>query len=103
MARMGHGYGSEFHLLRFMGRHRRRLAKAILSKIDLEGQISWLDFGLNSENEVNPDSEWKGLDYLVGTHYSSVIETWKTWWPTTGTPPTWDAVGWLHTDMNGSW
>ncbi len=43
MAEIGHGYGSEWHLLRFLGRHRANLGAAIQRLIGCD-TISWLDF-----------------------------------------------------------
>jgi hypothetical protein len=45
MGKMGYGYGSECHLLRWMGRHRKAFDVAVLSAIKREGsKIDWLDF-----------------------------------------------------------
>jgi hypothetical protein len=47
MGRMGLGYGSEFHLLRYLGRHRRYLNRAIEDKFG--GRVlDWLDFSFGA-------------------------------------------------------
>ena len=43
MGEMGLGYGSETHLLRFMGRHRDKLDELILEETGSQS-IHWLDF-----------------------------------------------------------
>ena len=44
MGHLGYGYGSEFQLLRFMGRHRNLLDDEIKKQINIVGDIKWLDF-----------------------------------------------------------
>ena len=44
MGHLGYGYGSEFQLLRFMGRHRNFLDDEIKKQINIVGDIKWLDF-----------------------------------------------------------
>jgi hypothetical protein len=44
MAEMGNGYGSECHLLRYLGRHRTELDKRV--REETGGQhVEWLDYG----------------------------------------------------------
>ena len=65
MAKLGYGYGSEFQLLRFMGRHRQMLEAEIRSQIHEEGEFCWLDFGFNtSEENFIGDEERSGLAFL---------------------------------------
>jgi len=44
MAELGYGYGSEFHLLRMLGRHRNSFDKKILDKLGYQGKrmIGWI-------------------------------------------------------------
>ena len=66
MAQIGYGYGSEFHLMRFLGHHRDLLERRISQQIKEVGIFNWLDF----EFEKNPlssicgDKELKGLSFL---------------------------------------
>ena len=61
MAEMGNGYGSEYHLLRWMGRHREAFDRVILETIGGNpSSIKWLDFKFNP-NTTWPDAELKGL------------------------------------------
>ncbi len=62
MGRMGYGYGSEFHLLRWLGRHRARLNELINEQTGLK-IVNWLDFGFDSNAKI-PDSELKGLQFI---------------------------------------
>jgi hypothetical protein len=52
MAKIGYGYGSECHLLRWMGRHRKAFDKTMLNTVGTssnEKEIEWLDFGFSKE------------------------------------------------------
>lgn len=95
MAQIGHGYGSEFQLLRFMGHHRDLLEKLISEKIG-EGTFHWLDFGFEKDpmSSISGDKELKGLSFLKTTNpekfeeinnkYKKALpissaETWQNW------------------------
>ena len=89
MAEIGNGYGSECHLLRFMGRHRHLLDQRILTIVGGDS-IDWLDFDFDP-NKTWPDAEIKSLDFLPQGH--SVRAAWKGFWPHGGGIQNWDAVG----------
>jgi hypothetical protein len=89
MAEMRAGYGSECHLLRFMGRHRRLFDQRILTVVRGDS-IDWLDFGFNP-NKTWPDAEIKSLDFLPEGH--AVRAAWKGFWPHGRGIQNWDAVG----------
>ena len=60
MAEMGDGYGSECHLLRYLGRHRSLFNQEVDSAIS--GQdLEWLDYPFDPTRTWR-DGEWKGLD-----------------------------------------
>ena len=62
---MGYGYGSEFHLMRFLGHHRNLLNREIMKQIDHEGDICWIDFDFNDGiNSISGDEEKKGLGFV---------------------------------------
>ena len=63
MGRIGHGYGSEWHLLRYLGRHRAAVDRFVLDATGGEA-IEWLDFGFN-RNAAMFDDEPKGLEFLA--------------------------------------
>lgn len=60
MGRMALGYGSEFHLLRWLGRHRRRFTELVCGT--RWKNIEWLDFSF--ADEVIPDEELLGINFL---------------------------------------
>ncbi len=97
MAQLGYGYGSEFHLLRWMGRHREALNGKVQELTGLKG-IQWLDFEFDKENDI-PDRELKGLSFLSkDTRGEDVINDFKNRncersWPQKGELMNWDAVG----------
>ena len=64
MAEIGYGYGSECHLLRFLGWHRNELNAHVRKAIGCK-EIKWLDFGFDSRKHRWPDAEIRGLDFLI--------------------------------------
>ena len=96
MGKMGYGYGSECHLLRWMGRHRHAFNSAILNGIQKpEGNIDWLDFPFKP-GKMWADAEWKGLEFLVGERWNHLQKEWAKFWVVGSGIHNWDAVGWLH-------
>jgi len=89
MGEMGYGYGSECHLLRFMGRHRHLLDQRILAVVGGDS-INWLDFGSNARKPWL-DAEIKGLSFLPKA--DTVHIAWKRHWPQGRGIHMWDAVG----------
>lgn len=68
MGRMGLGYGSEFHLLRWLGRHRGRLTRKVCAlNPSAWKNVEWLDFNF-APGEFIPDAELLGLDFLQDAH-----------------------------------
>lgn len=66
MAQIGYGYGSEYHLMRFLGHH-RHLFEDIIRKVlnEQNGQFDWLDFEFeNPMNSISGDKELKGISFL---------------------------------------
>ena len=49
MGTIGYGYGSEWHLLRYLGYHRHYLSQEILNMIGGE-ILQWLDFKFSPAN-----------------------------------------------------
>ncbi len=93
MAKMGNGYGSECHLLRWIGRHRDAFDRKILKTIgENYSVIQWLDFKFDLK-ATWADAELKGLEFL--THNNSLQSEWRNFWPTKGGVQNWDAIGWL--------
>ena len=99
MGIMGHGYGSEFHLLRYLGYHRRDLNRAI--ERETGGRVlDWRDFGFHPRGKFpHLDAEWKGLEFL-GPDAADVKSAWTEFFPQTGNVPNWDAIGLLQLESN---
>lgn len=95
MGKMGLGYGSEFHLLRYLGYHRHDLNRAV--EVQTGGQVlDWLDFAFDGRRRFPYlDIEWKGLNFLDDSK-TSERSTWLKFWPQTGNVPNWDAIGILE-------
>ena len=92
MGRMGYGYGSEWHLLRFLGRHRQSLDRRVFQEIGRGERIEWVDSHFAAESPLR-DAERKGLDFLDS--HPEIQAQWREWWPQGRGIPNWDAVGWL--------
>lgn len=65
MAQIGHGYGSEWQLLRMLGHHREYFYKELRSQIGLspDAEIHWLDYGWDSTT-VSGDKEYKKREFF---------------------------------------
>ena len=101
MAHMGYGYGSEFHLFRFLGRHRKYLDTRVKHVTGAQA-VDWLDcLFMPKPNPPSWDSEWQGLDFLL--QGSTAREKWKEFWPRRGNPPNWDAVGRILIEDRWEW
>ena len=93
MGKIGYGYGSECHLLRWMGRHRKAFDAAVLSAIRREGsRIEWLDFKFKS-GDIWPDAELQGIEFLAKNE--ALQKKWERFWPVGRGIHNWDAVGWV--------
>lgn len=95
MAQIGHGYGSEFHLMRFMGHHRELFEQVISDAIGEKGTFHWLDFGfVPPMSSISGDRELKGFAFLkelvqkekyesfINEYHSykiGKIDSWQNW------------------------
>lgn len=102
MAEIGYGYGSEWQLLRFLGRHRCKfednIKEAIKKTLGIEFKecFQWLDFEFskNPSESITGDVELKGLSFLEKilppTTYKKIdleyretkinnLDTWQNW------------------------
>ena len=69
MAQIGYGYGSEFHLMRFLGHHRNLFENSIRNvlKANSNDSFEWLDFDFaKSPKIISGDKEIQGIDFLKG-------------------------------------
>ena len=90
MGKIGHGYGSEWHLLRFLGYHRDAFSRQVRAEIGSE-ELSWLDFKFSHKNKAcGRDTEYNGLDFITDP---DVLRNWYAFWPKSGRAQNWDAVG----------
>ena len=93
MAHIGNGYGSECHLLRWMGRHRDLFDQRVSAAVGMPGStLNWMDFRFDEGNPW-PDLELRGLEFLYGI--PGLKTKWQEFWPTGGGIHNWDAVGWI--------
>lgn len=100
MGKIGHGYGSEWHLLRYLGYHREYLTKRILHHIGGQS-LAWLDFRFLPPNKSHKhDGEHIGLNFLGGTQ---VHQAWRSFWPQSGNSQNWDALGKIRVNGQQEW
>lgn len=99
MAKMKLRYGSEWQLLRLMGRHRNRLDAAVRKAVRAD-EIRWKDFR-TTDDPVWRDAEWKGLDFLPKSNRAR--REWEKLWPQTGNVQNWDALGKVTVDGEEKW
>jgi hypothetical protein len=93
MAKLGYGYGSEFHLLRLLGRHRNSFDLKILQALGYnDKRIEWLDYKYDSKQFI-PDKEYIGIDFLENaTDYKRLKDSWRKYWPSSNNAQNWDAI-----------
>lgn len=90
MGTIGYGYGSEWHLLRYLGYHREELNRRAATAIRAT-QIEWLDFSFSGVNEpLKHDREWRAVEFIGDRN---VQNAWREFWPTSGNSQNWDAIG----------
>jgi len=99
MGRIGHGYGSEWHLLRYLGRHRDLLDRVVRETTGC-GDLEWLDFGFDPTNPWH-DAEWKGLDFL--NEDTALQDSWRNYWPQGAGIHNWDAVARVRSEGKDEW
>ncbi len=99
MGTIGHGHGSEWHLLRYFGRHRNLLDDEVLLATGGDA-IGWIDFCF-SKKAPWWDAELTGLDFLPVD--DPVRKEWSEFWPQSGSVQNWDAVGLLRKSGVDEW
>jgi hypothetical protein len=107
MAEMGLGYGSEYHLLRYLGHHRNELNEIINQNTRLKGELIWLDYPKDLKR-LSLDGEYLGVDFLndkvLKDEFSPIViekllTGWKKYWSGKGKQPNLDGVI-LHKNEN---
>lgn len=102
-SRLRVGYGSEWHLLRYLGRHRAELSADVRS-VARATSIEWLDFdfsGVADADHNHGDLELTGVEFLPTDHPARAA--WREYWPQRGSVQNWDAVGWLQYPDRREW
>lgn len=84
-------YGSEYHLLRYLGRHRAYLNARVLETTGADS-IGWIDFHFDRRISM-PDEEIKGLEFVEDP---DVLEAWSEAWPGGCQSLEWDSVAQLY-------
>lgn len=88
MGTIGYGYGSEWHLLRCLGYHRKWFSDNTAKLIGSDN-VDWIDFQYSTINEpLHQDAEFNGLGFISDP---LVQKQWKSFWPAKAQH--WDAVG----------
>jgi hypothetical protein len=103
MSKIQLGYGSEWQMLRMLGRHRQWFVKQTLS-VTNGSALEWEDFDFTGgigASANHGDAETKGLNFLPPGH--AAREAWQTWWPQSGNVHNWDAVGKLERGGTSEW
>lgn len=100
MGKIGHGYGSEWHLLRYLGYHRKCFTDQIVDLLECQS-LSWLDFRFLTPNKSHKhDGEHIGLGFLNNAQADAA---WHSFWPQSGNSHNWDAVGEIWIDGHQEW
>jgi hypothetical protein len=92
MGKRGDGYGSEYHLRRYLAEHADVLNAAVAEELGTTPDaISWLPFPRRADGS---EHEFKGLGFLPqDVEAAAVRKEWQRFWPQKGQQQNWDAVG----------
>ncbi len=95
--RLALGYGSAWHLLRYLGYHREKLNAAVEAAIGDSAKVTrWLDFdrcrtaSRYCTGKPVRDAEWTRLNFIED---ESLQRKYDEFWPPRGSQQNWDAVG----------
>ena len=92
MAEIGHGYGSEYQLLRILGHHRNWVDESIKKIFNTRDSVYWFDYPVNVKR-FSWDGEIKGIEFLkTHSEYKDIEEKWIDFWPQTGQAQNWDGI-----------
>jgi hypothetical protein len=99
---IGLGYGSKWHLLRYLGWHRETLTHRSVDAIPGAEDVQWLDFPFDPNRKPSGDGEWQSLDFL-GEEGRTTQAAWREVWPHGRGIQTWDAVGRIRLRSAEEW
>ena len=98
---IGYGYGSEWHLLQYLGRRRHAFTRKIESLTGVSS-IQWLDHTVSDASTGAPKvRELVGLEFLDSQHPARL--EWERRWPARGAVHSWDAVGQGFSNDRQTW
>ena len=101
MATIGYGYGSEWHLLQYLGRRRDAFTRTI-EDLTRVSSIHWQDHTETGTSTDAPEvRELVGLEFLDPQHPAR--QEWERRWPQGGAVHNWDAVGQGLTHDHQTW
>lgn len=119
MSRMEYGYGSEWHMLHWLGYHRNELnavienaiangkaeasltARRMLVSATDKSQITWLDMPWSGKPDDRMQNlDWQGVQFIDD---ASVQGAWGNFWPKSGGAQSWDAIGLRSTPEGHEW
>jgi hypothetical protein len=89
------GYGSKWHLLKYLGWYRNALNAAILGIVPGAEAVEWLDFPPG-------DAEWESFDF-IDPDDRGIRDAWRKVWPHGRGIQTWDAVGKIRSGDAWEW
>ena len=96
MGKIRIGYGSEWHLLTYLGRYRARLTTEVAA-VTRGQDVDWLDWPRSS---APVEREWRGIDFIRD---HPVRDAWSSFCPQRGNSPNWDAIGTADIDGKTTW
>lgn len=94
--RLGFGYGSAWHLMRYLAHHRDDLNRRFQEVTGVQ-DVKWLDFPWTRSNSCYSNGmpiferEWTRLEFLGEGH--ALQREYNQWWPSRGNQQNWDAIG----------
>jgi hypothetical protein len=104
LAKLNAGYGSELHLLRMLGRHRKYFDLQVRTATGM-AEIDWCDFpsGEMHLQDGIPvwDREWQHLQFLERDDPARLA--WDVAWPTHRPGHNWDAIGQVGSGTSREW
>ncbi|MDH3232613.1 MAG: hypothetical protein OEQ29_03740 [Alphaproteobacteria bacterium] len=99
MAAIGDGYGSECHLLRYLGRHREQLDAAVTEATGAT-RLRWIDYPFEPAQKWK-DGRWSRLDFLP--EKDKARKKWPDFLPEQDKLQHWDAVALAEIDGEVEW
>jgi hypothetical protein len=94
MGKIGDGYGSEWQLRQYLELHPNSFNEAISVKTGATS-LAWVP--CPALDGPRAPREWKGIDFIQSPETKAA---WSRFWPQSGNPPNWDALG--QADVNGT-